>query len=176
LADGQSAPAILPTLALENRITLHLGNRIIDVRHLGRGHTAGDLVVHLPKERIVIAGDLVVWPVPLVGNPQSNIGDWATTLKKLQELQPALIVPGHGPVMHDDSYVRMLVRLFSSVKQQVDAAVARGETLEQTRKSVNLDELRKEFAGDSRVKRMLFATYVTSPAVAAAFREASAGR
>jgi hypothetical protein len=39
---------------------------------------------------------------------------------------------------------------------------------------VNLDELRGEFAGDSRVKRMLFANYVTSPAVAAAFREASA--
>jgi cyclase len=121
LADAPSAPAILPTLALENRITLYRGNRVVDIRHLERGHTAGDLVVHLPKERIVIAGDLVVWPVPLVGNPQSAIGDWTSTLQKLQELQPALIVPGHGPVMHDDSYIKMLVRLFTSVKRQVDA-------------------------------------------------------
>jgi hypothetical protein len=76
--------------------------------------------------------------------------------------------------MRDDSYVKVLARLFTSVKRLVDAAVARGETLEQTRKSVNLDEFRRELANDSRVKKMLFATYVASPAVAAAFRDASA--
>jgi hypothetical protein len=75
--------------------------------------------------------------------------------------------------MRDDSYVRTLVDLFTSITRQTDAAVARGETLQQVRKSVKLDEFRNRLAGDSPVRKLLFASYVASPAVAAAFREAS---
>jgi peptide/nickel transport system permease protein len=60
-----------------------------------------------------------------------------------------------------------------SVRGHVEAAVARGETLEQARKGVNLDEFQKAFAGDSRVRRMIFRSYVLGPAVDAAFNDAS---
>jgi hypothetical protein len=69
-----------------------------------------------------------------------------------------------------------MARLFASIRQQVEAAVARGETLEQTRKSVNLNEFRKLFAGDSRMRRDIFASYVVGPAIDAAFNDASAKR
>lgn len=176
LSEGAQAQTILPTLTVEDRLTLYRGNRIIDIRHLGSGHTAADLVVHLPKEGIVITGDLVVWPVPLVGNPQSHIGEWATTLDKIRALHPTTIVPGHGPVMRDDAYLKLMANLFTSIKQQIEAAVARGETLEQARKSVNLDEFRRQFAGDSPVRKIAFSMYVAGPAVAAAFGEASKKR
>jgi len=55
-------------------------------------------------------------------------------------------------------------------------AVSRGETLEQARKSVNLDEFRKQITGDSRVRKAMFANYVAFPAVSAAYGEASARR
>ena len=176
LSESAVAQTVLPTITLEDRLTLHRGNRVIDIRHLGSGHTAADIVVHLPKEGILITGDLVVWPVPLVGNPQSRIGDWASTLEKLHALHPAMIVPGHGPVLRDDSYLKTLAEMFASIKQQAQAAVARGETLEQARRSVNLDVFRKQLAGDSSVRRVLFAMYVASPAVEAAYGEASAKR
>jgi glyoxylase-like metal-dependent hydrolase (beta-lactamase superfamily II) len=174
LSEGAQAQTVLPTITIEDRLTLHRGNRVIEILHLGKGHTAADLVVHLPKEKIVITGDLVVWPVPLVGNPQSHIGAWASTLEKLRGLQPGIIVPGHGPVMRDDSYVKLLAGLFGSVKQQTAAAAARGETLEQARKGVNLDEFRKRFVADSAVRQVAFGMYVSGPAVAAACREATA--
>src|SRR6185436_3213592 len=98
MAENPGVEIVLPTITLEDRFTLHRGNRIIDVRYLGRGHTSADLVVHLPKEGIVIAGDLVIWPVPYVGNPQSHPGEWSATLEKLMALNPTTIVPGHGPV------------------------------------------------------------------------------
>lgn len=173
LSEGASAQTVLPTITLESTLRLHSGNRVIDTMHLGSGHTAGDIVVHLPNERIVVTGDLVVWPVPLVGDPQSHIREWPATLTKLLALNATTIVPGHGPVMRDDSYVRTLVEMFASITQQTDAAVARGETLPQVRKSVKLDEFRNKLAGDSPVRKLLFASYVASPAVAAAFREAS---
>ncbi|MBK9708318.1 MAG: MBL fold metallo-hydrolase [Acidobacteria bacterium] len=171
LSEGSKAPAILPTISITERLTLHRGKRIIDIRYLGSGHTAGDLVIHLPNEGILITGDLVVWPVPLVGNPQSRIGDWASTIEKMLALRPAIIVPGHGPVMRDDSYLILLAELFTSVKKQAAAAAARGETLEEARKSINLEDLRKRFSGDSKIRKLLFQAYVAGPAVEAAYRE-----
>ena len=149
---------------------------MIEIRRLGRGHTSGDLIVHLPKEHIVIAGDLVVWPIPLIGGDQSHVGDWGATLEKLRELGPTTIIPGHGPIMRDDSYVQQLIRLMTSIKQQTEAAVARGEDLDQVRKSINLVELRKLFVGDSKVRNTLFSVYVAGPGVESAFDDAKERR
>lgn len=171
----KEAPGIqimLPTLTIEDRLTLRRGERVIDIRFLGRAHTRADLVVHLPKEGIVITGDIVVWPVPLVGSTSYPI-DYGATLEKLLALKASIIVPGHGQVLRDDSYVKLMVRLLTSIKVQTEAAVARGETLDQTRKSVNLDEFRKAISGDSKFKRFIFDVYVTDPAVAAAFNQLS---
>ncbi len=173
MAENPSAQVVLPTVTLEDKLTLHRGRRTIEILSLGRGHTSGDIVVHLPLERVLITGDLVIWPVPYVGNPQSHPGDWAATLEKLIALSPAAIVPGHGAVLRDDTYLKQMANLFASIKRQVEAAVGRGETLEQTRKSVNLDEFQKAFAGDSRMRRMIFRSYVMGPAVDAAFNDAS---
>jgi glyoxylase-like metal-dependent hydrolase (beta-lactamase superfamily II) len=173
LAEAPDFRIILPTLAVADRLTLHRGGgRVIDIRHLGGGHTAADLVVHLPQENILVAGDLVVWPVPLVGST-SYPAAYAATLERLLALRPAVIIPGHGPVMRDDSHARLTLRLLNSIKGQTQAAVARGETLEQARKSVNLEEFRKLFAGDSRFLNFVFANYVTDSGVAAAYREAT---
>jgi hypothetical protein len=67
-----------------------------------------------------------------------------------------------------------MARLLASMKQQVAAAVARGETLEQTRKSVNLDEFQKMFVGASRMRRDIFGSYVMGAGLAAAFSDATA--
>jgi glyoxylase-like metal-dependent hydrolase (beta-lactamase superfamily II) len=174
MAENPGAQVALPTITLEDRLTLHRGSRTIDIRYLGRGHTSGDIVVHLPEASILITGDLVIYPVPYVGNPQSHPGDWSATLEKLINLHPAVIIPGHGPVLHDDSYLKLMAGLFASIRQQVEAAVRRGETLEQTRKNVNLDEFQNQFAGDSRMRRLIFRSYVVGPAVDAAFGDATA--
>jgi glyoxylase-like metal-dependent hydrolase (beta-lactamase superfamily II) len=91
-----------------------------------------------------------------------------------REIFPGVEFIGHAEAREDDSYVRTLARMFASVQQQTAAAVARGETLEQARKSVDLEEFRKILAGDSQLRSVIFRTYVTSPAVTAAFRETSA--
>lgn len=176
-ADAALTQIVMPTRTVDERLTLVRGNRTIDIRHLGKGHTSGDLVVHLPKERIVVAGDLVVWPTPVVGSSSHPL-EFGATLEKLIALDPATIVPGHGPVMHDTDYPKQVVRLLSSLTTQVGAAVSRGDTLEQTRRSVQLGEFKKAFARDSQLVGYLFDSYVASPGVAAAYRAivARAGR
>jgi len=172
LAEAPGVQIILPTLAVEDRLTLHRGDRKIDIRHLGRGHTGADLIVHLPGEGVLITGDLVVWPIPLIGST-SYPAAYSATIEKLLTLPANIIVPGHGPLMRDQEYIKLLSRLLISLKEQTAAAVARGETLEQARKSVDLTEFRRLMAGDSPLKRILFGDYVSGAGVAAAFREAT---
>ena len=49
-----------PNVTVDDRMTLYRGDREIRLLYLGRGHTAGDLVVYLPKERVLCSGDLLV--------------------------------------------------------------------------------------------------------------------
>src|ERR1051326_9632137 len=133
LAEAEERP-VKPTITFADHLTLDLGGRSIEVMSLGRGHSRGDVVVHLPAERIVAAGDLVVWPVPLIGTT-SYPGDFATTLERLIGLNPVAILPGHGPVLTDPTYVHDVMLLLRSIESQVAGAVGRGESLEATRAS-----------------------------------------
>ena len=75
--------------------------------------------------------------------------------------------------MNDTSYLKLMAELFQSIRQQVEALVARGDSLDQTRKSVDLKSLRQRFAGDSRVRNMIFNAYVVGAGVEAALRDAT---
>jgi hypothetical protein len=74
--------------------------------------------------------------------------------------------------MRDTAYARQMAAMFASISAQVKTAADAGQSLEQVRKSVKLDEFRQQFAGDSQLKRFLFANYVAGPAVTSAFRAA----
>ena len=172
LAESANFDIILPTVLVDDRLELDLGDRKVDVLHLGRAHTGADLVIHLPKEKIAIAGDLLVHPVPLVGSTSYPV-EYAATRERLRALNAKTIVPGHGPVMRDSGYLGAMIQLLASIRKQTEAAFARGETLEQMRQSIDLEPFRKRFAGDSQHKSLIFKNYVTLPAIAAAHKQLS---
>jgi glyoxylase-like metal-dependent hydrolase (beta-lactamase superfamily II) len=98
LAKGLAEAAILPpNRTVHTEATLDVGGRPVRLRHFGRGHTDGDLVVLVPDVDVVLAGDLVEESGP------PDFGDaypleWPETLAALtQQLTPAtVVVPGHG--------------------------------------------------------------------------------
>ncbi|HET9695708.1 MAG TPA: MBL fold metallo-hydrolase [Terriglobales bacterium] len=171
LAEVKQTPIVLPTITLEDRLTLYRGDRVIDIRYLGRSHTSGDIVVYLPKEKILITGDMVISPVPLVGSDQSHVADWSATLEKARALGATIIVPGHGPVLHDDKQMELLSRMFASITAQTKAGVEKGQSLDDIRKAIDLKEFRDALAGDSPVRRVLFANYVKMPGTASAYAD-----
>ena len=173
LAESPRFEIVLPTVLVDDRLEIKQGKRRIEILFLGRAHTAADLVVHLPDEKIAITGDLIVHPVPLVGSTSYPL-EYGATLEKLRGLNARTFIPGHGPVMRNDIYLRSMIGLLNSIKQQTEAAAKRGETLQQMRMSVDLEEFRKIFAGDSQHKSLVFRNYVTLPAVAAAHKQLNA--
>jgi cyclase len=161
-----------PTLTVRRRLTLVRGDRTIDIRHFGWGNTPGDLVVYLPKEQVVVTGDLVVWPTPFVFD--SHIASWRASLDSVRALGAATIVPGHGPVMGDDTYIDLVGRALRSVQEQAAAAKGKGLDLAQTRKAVDVAELGREFAGEDKVRWRSWENYFVALAVQRAFEQAGA--
>ena len=89
-------------------------------------------------------------------------------------LHPRVIVPGHGPVLRGDFYLREETALLHHLVDQADSAVARGDSLAGYVAAANLRPWRIRFVGEEKVGRILFASYVVGPGTQRAFGEASA--
>jgi cyclase len=142
-----------PTLTFTDKLDIDLGNREVQVKHLGRGNTPGDAIVYLPKERILVAGDLLVHPIPYTydGYP----AEWVQTLQKMAQLDAEIIVPGHGPVLHDKTYLYLVTDLLKSAVEQVRARIRQighpgFHSLDEVKNSVDLTPFRAKFAGDDK--------------------------
>jgi cyclase len=138
--DFKDTKNLAPAVGFDKRLTIDLGKREVMLLWLGRANTGGDAVVWLPESKVMMTGDVVVWPFPFA--TQSYFAEWTAVLQQLIDMQPATIIPGHGPVMHDTAYMNTLVEMFGSLMKQVKSSVAAGATLEETRKKVNLDAFR----------------------------------
>ncbi len=93
-----------PTLVFERSLTLWLGKLEVRILQLGRGHTKGDTVVWLPKDRILFSGDLVEFDAtPYAGD--AYFTDWPATLDALAALRPEKLVPGRGAALQTPSQV-----------------------------------------------------------------------
>ena len=90
--------ARLPTICFDTSAHVHVAGRQIDLLHVGTpAHTTNDVVVWLPDERILFAGDLA-WGAGTPFALSGSILGWLSALERLQALVPATVVPGHGPV------------------------------------------------------------------------------
>jgi cyclase len=146
-----------PTVTFDSGLRIDLGGRIVELKHLGRGNTGGDVVAWLPAERILVAGDLVDHPVPYAfgGYPS----EWIVTLDRLAALDPALVVPGHGEPLRGKGYIERVAALLRGVRQQVNELLERhggGFTLDEVQKAIDLTEARRAFAGDDADNREFF--------------------
>jgi glyoxylase-like metal-dependent hydrolase (beta-lactamase superfamily II) len=105
IADDVAASALrAPDRPVRESSTIDLGGRAVELRHFGRAHSAGDLVVHVPDAGVVVAGDLVEEGAPPSFDDSYPL-QWPETLTALLSLHPAVVVPGHGAVV-DAEFVR----------------------------------------------------------------------
>ncbi|WP_205699455.1 MBL fold metallo-hydrolase [Conexibacter sp. SYSU D00693] len=127
--DPGSVPGLTwPTVTFCDRLTLRLGGRTVQLRRLGRGHTGGDIVVWLPDERVLFAGDLVEAGAALYMG-DAHVEEWRTrTLDAVAAMGARALVPGRGPVVRGDDVGlaieesrRFLTRLRDAVARARDA-------------------------------------------------------
>jgi cyclase len=150
LAELERSRLQLPTLTFDSELDLDLGDRIVEIRHTGIGDTRGDAWAYLPKDQVLVTGDVLVAPVPyfFAGYPEHR----PRTLRRFMELDLKAIVPGHGDVMRDKTYLRDVTEMIETIVGQVHAAVVRigslSARLEAVRPQIDVQGYRRRFAGD----------------------------
>jgi cyclase len=167
---------IYPNVVFSDSMDIYLGKRLVQIRFLGRGNTGGDAVVFVPDAKVLAAGDLIVNPFPY--GTGSFYSEWSATLQKLLALDARVIVPGHGSVERDDAYVKRLIRLLGSLREQVANSIKEGLSLEDTQKRVTLTDAMQEFCGGQEFKDMCQNSFLHNfiePAVARTYKEQKDG-
>jgi len=88
---------VLPTETFDGSLELRVGEKLVRIVEVGPAHTAGDVIVHVPADRVVYTGDIlfigihpVVWAGP--------VANWVRALDLVLDLDAEVIVPGHGPI------------------------------------------------------------------------------
>jgi glyoxylase-like metal-dependent hydrolase (beta-lactamase superfamily II) len=170
LREVPAAAVIEPDVAVDDVLQLGTRARPVTVVHVGPAHTRADVIVHLPVEGIVIAGDVVIHPIPLLGN--ANLAGWMAAIDRIAGLQPKFLVPGHGPVMRDLAFLSLTREFLADLRTRVAGEADRGATVEEARKAIDLSAWRTKFAGDSSHRAFVFGFYAAGPGIAAAHAEA----
>lgn len=101
-----------PDEVYDDALSLTIGGEDIELFH-GRGETDDASFVWLPKRRVLASGDFVIWVFPNAGNPrkaQRYAAEWAAALRRMEELKPAILIPGHGPVIFGEARAAQVLR------------------------------------------------------------------
>lgn len=146
VAEVTALPRVLPNLVYRDDMTFWSGHsefRLLSVT----GDATGSTVLYLPGRNVLVMGDVLVSPEDGNGPPPWTTNSYAVTpwlesLRRLEALETAAIVPGQGPTMKDEAYLRRTIELFAAVIDQVHAALERGVVgLPEVQAEVNVDAI-----------------------------------
>jgi glyoxylase-like metal-dependent hydrolase (beta-lactamase superfamily II) len=131
--DVKSIPGLTwPTMTFPDQISVWLGRREVRIMHIGRGHTAGDVVAIVPDAGVVFSGDLVENKSACYCG-DAHFTDWPATLDHLAEMGANALVPGRGAALTTPEMVKESIELttdfISTLYGSVQDSVAKGRSL-----------------------------------------------
>jgi glyoxylase-like metal-dependent hydrolase (beta-lactamase superfamily II) len=116
-----------PDITFDQSMTLHVGDKVIELKFFGGGHSGGDIVVYLPKEKVLFCGDLFIKGSGLPDyRDDSNIDKLIESLRKMQDLNIEKIISGHMGIAEKKDIQTSIDKLISfrkQVKKYVDANI-----------------------------------------------------
>ena len=128
----ESIPGLTwPTVTFPSELSVWLGKRQVRIGFIGRAHTAGDVIAHVPDAGVVFSGDLVEYRSACYCG-DAHFTDWPGTLDRLAEFKPQALVPGRGAALASPGKVAegiamtrdFLSTLYGSVKRSVAAGAS----------------------------------------------------
>jgi glyoxylase-like metal-dependent hydrolase (beta-lactamase superfamily II) len=152
--------ADVPDRPVTGTDTLRLGGRTIVVAAAGGGHSAGDLMVWLPKERVLFAGDLLIEDgVTMVADGSARALERG--LAKIDSLAPRVAVPGHGAIPADPAALVARTRAYiTRLETDMRAAVEHGVPMRRALSSLPPPDENRPVSLASRRRRNAARVYV----------------
>ena len=131
----ESIPGLTyPTTTFSESMTVYLGKRRVDIMHLGRAHTAGDAVVHVPDQNVMFTGDIVEYHSACYCG-DGHFADWGNTLDNIAWFDVDAIAPGRGDALICKEMVNAAIEntrdFVESTYRPVARVAARGGSLKE---------------------------------------------
>jgi glyoxylase-like metal-dependent hydrolase (beta-lactamase superfamily II) len=149
-AEVRAVPRVLPNLVYRDTMIFWSGNREFRLSS-ETGDATASTVLYLPAEGVLVTGDVLVSPESGKGTPpwtmnSYDVSKWLKSLRRLDALDAKVIVPGQGPAMHNETYLKLTIEMYESVIAQVKAALARGIVrYEAVKGAVNVDAIGRRY-------------------------------
>jgi glyoxylase-like metal-dependent hydrolase (beta-lactamase superfamily II) len=140
--------------------TLRLGGRTIVITHPGAGHSAGDLMIWLPSERVLFAGDVLVEDgVTMVVDGSSR--ELLRALRTIDSLNPRVVVPGHGSIPRVPATLVARTRDYvSGLEADMRTAVERGVPMQRAMAALPPADESRPVSLNSRRRRNAVRVYL----------------
>lgn len=146
----------LPTSTFDGRLSLFVGDKLVELTDLGPAHTQSDTIAWLPGDRVVFTGDLlfneghpIMWAGP--------IENWIAACQYIIDLDPQVVVPGHGPIT-DKAAVANMKAYFEYVRDEARARFEAGMGFDQAARDINMQEFRG-WSDPERIVANVFSLY-----------------
>jgi glyoxylase-like metal-dependent hydrolase (beta-lactamase superfamily II) len=137
-----------PTTTFDKKMSLFLGKRRVDLYFLGRAHTAGDIVIHVPDSNVLFTGDIVEYKSACYCG-DAHLQDWPQTLENIAKFQAVSLVPGRGDALTDprqiDDAIELTEDFVTSTFKSVSKIAHAGGDLKEAMSSCR-DECDKKFS------------------------------
>lgn len=148
----ESIPGLTwPTTTFSDSMSVYLGKRRVDLMHLGRAHTAGDIVIHVPDANVMFTGDIVEYRSACYCG-DGHFADWGDTLDAIAWFDVDAIAPGRGDALVGKEMVNKAIAstrdFVASTYRPAARVAARGGSLKEAWEAVRqtCDPKFKDFA------------------------------
>lgn len=169
VSDFTGTYIVPPTETFERELVIDDRDVPVHVMFLGRANTEGDAIAWLPRQKILVSGDIVVSPMPFGFGSYPT--DWITTLGKIKALRFTTLIPGHGLPMSDATYLDHLIASLRDLQAQVGPLAKAGVPLDEVRKRVDFSKSIALFGDSPRIKANVQALFF-DPMIGNAYKEA----
>lgn len=144
-------------ITFDKQYDLDLGGATVRIIALGPNHTRGDTAAFVSPDRVLFSGDVAMHLQPAFASPYSSLNHWLASLDVLAALQPAIIVPSHGPV-GDASYITGYRTYLTHIRDRAAALKHEGKNVDQTVATIT-NEMKSEYPDTGRLAGAIRAAY-----------------
>ena len=149
---AENRPTAVPALTYSNTMNIELGGTVAELSFVGRNHSDNMTVVRFPATGILFAVDFIpVNGVAFRDFPDGYIPEWIESLKRVEQMDFDILVPGHG--RHGNPGHVTSFRLYlEDLRDQVSPLVRQGKSLEEVKAAVDLSKY-KDLGGFDRMSQ-----------------------
>ncbi|MFB3884970.1 MAG: MBL fold metallo-hydrolase [Thermodesulfobacteriota bacterium] len=122
----------LPHITFDHGLKLNLGGETIELSYYGHAHTPGDIVIYLPKDQILFAGDLL-WTGFFPNVREANVPNQIEAVNRILEFPVKYYIPGHGHITSDRNEVIRMRDYLENLYETLSRLVKEGKSLEEIR-------------------------------------------